>query len=261
MPLGRAGEWQMRDRAGPGDPLTWARRLNEEVIRMKRVALAAAVAMASTAGFAADLPTLAPAPVMASPVRAYDWTGVYIGIHGGYGWGDRDFVFTDAGVASETDIDGPFGGGQAGFNDQFGGGFVLGAEADIAWSGIDGSDDCPNPAFSCEAEVDWVGSLRGRAGYAFSHVLLYATGGLGFADAEYDPVGPVAFPGFDETHIGWAAGAGAELGLWRNWSVKGEYLYCDLGDAEAGIGDLSALSSAETDLRLHTVRLGLNYRF
>ena len=222
---------------------------------------AAAVLMASTAVPAADLPMAAPAPILASPVSAYEWTGFYVGVYGGHGWGDSDFDFTDAGTSSETDIDGPFAGGQVGFNYRFGGGFVLGAEADLAWSGIDGSDACPNPDFSCEVDVDWIGSLRGRVGYAFSNVLLYATGGLGFADAEYDAVGPVAFSGFDETRVGWAAGGGIEIGFRRNWSVKGEYLCYDLGDADAGLGDLSNVSETEANLQFHTVKLGLNYRF
>src|SRR5829696_3485476 len=54
-------------------------------------ALAVAIGL-PTPGTAADLPTYRQAPVMAAPVAyAPIWSGLYIGAHIGYGWGDFDF--------------------------------------------------------------------------------------------------------------------------------------------------------------------------
>ena len=71
----------------------------------------------------------------------------------------------------------------------------------------------------------------------------------------------------NENHIGWAAGAGLEWMYSRNWSVKAEYLYTDLGSADYRFVGTSFLGTPHTtdsfpaDLAFHTVRLGVNYRF
>ena len=46
---------------------------------------------------------------------------------------------------------------------------------------------------------------------------------------------------------------GAEYAFHQNWSVKGEYLYVDLGDA--GMGTRSV------NFKTSVARFGLNYRF
>jgi outer membrane immunogenic protein len=69
-----------------------------------------------------------------------------------------------------------------------------------------------------------------------------------------------------ETKVGWAAGGGLEYALSRNWSVKGEYLYIDLGkvsstaDSDTAPGFGLTVNSASR-ATLHTVRAGLNYKF
>src|SRR5208283_3726253 len=72
----------------------------------------------------------------------------------------------------------------------------------------------------------WFGTLRGRAGYAMNNVLLYGTLGIAYGG------GKIQSGAFEETntHFGWTAGGGIEVGLTRNWSVKAEYLYVDLSD-------------------------------
>jgi outer membrane immunogenic protein len=63
---------------------------------MKKLFLSFAIATAFVATWvsarAADLPMApsyqpAPAPVVA---RVYNWTGFYVGVNGGYGWGSQD---------------------------------------------------------------------------------------------------------------------------------------------------------------------------
>src|SRR5438105_14304470 len=56
---------------------------------MKGFLAAAAASLISTATLAADMPTRAPGlPPVAAP--GFSWTGYYIGIDGGYGWGTAD---------------------------------------------------------------------------------------------------------------------------------------------------------------------------
>src|SRR5689334_23678745 len=73
-----------------------SRRKSWRETTMRRISLSllAATAMgliASQAASAADLrmPTKAPAPMAAPPVQ--DWSGIYVGIEGGYGWGHQSF--------------------------------------------------------------------------------------------------------------------------------------------------------------------------
>src|SRR5690606_27014727 len=81
-----------------------------------------------------------------SAPAGHNWTGCYLGLHGGYGWGEWDghMIYTDAkpndgfdSSGKTIDLDGGLVGGQAGCNLQLGN-FILGIEGDIAHSGIDG---------------------------------------------------------------------------------------------------------------------------
>src|SRR2546421_919176 len=91
----------------------------------------------SGAALAADIarPVYKAPPAGVLPV-AYDWTGFYVGGHVGYGWAEKDW--RDAfGLNVSNKTNGFLGGGQVGFNYQIGQ-FVLGAEGDFSWSGING---------------------------------------------------------------------------------------------------------------------------
>jgi opacity protein-like surface antigen len=99
------------------------------------VASAALVSSASAADLAARPYTKAPAVVAA----AYNWSGFYVGVMGGYGWSDQVKV---AGVdVTDADIKGGFAGGTVGFNYQAPGSqFVFGVEADAAWADLSHSE-------------------------------------------------------------------------------------------------------------------------
>jgi outer membrane immunogenic protein len=223
---------------------------------------AAALALTAATALAADIPLIEPvvAPELAPVPVGYDWTGLYLGGFGGYAFdGEADFDFDLFDTSSTTDLEGFFGGGTLGANWQWNW-LVLGVEGDIGWSDIDGSDPCPNLAFDCEVDIEWLASARGRVGLAWNNFLLFGTGGAAFAGVEADT--PPFTPGddFDETYFGWTAGGGVEIGVWQNWSIKGEYAYYDLGDETSEAGELDF---GETDLEidLHTVKFGVNYRF
>ena len=250
----------------------------------------------------------------AAPVLAHDsgkpsnWTGLYIGAHAGYGWGDHDGTFTVQGVDPNThfppsaarsyDLDGGFGGGQIGINFQHEN-LVFGVEADVSYSDIDGSVSGTTQTFgtwgsytkTITTEIEWLGTLRGRLGVDVGSALIYGTGGFAWAKTDGEqvatfnggivppnqggggPAGLHAVSSDSKWATGWTVGGGVELALSKSWSIKGEYLYVDLGDAnynyvgtKTGIGGGAAGDPHTTDgfrgdLDLHTVKVGVNYKF
>ena len=170
------------------------------------------------------------------PLNAYSWAGPYVGGNLGYAWGTVDNNW-----AKPT---GFVGGVQAGYNWQQGP-WVFGLEGDIQATGAD--DTFAPWKFS----NPWFGTLRGRAGYAFSNVLFYGTAGLAFGELRAQTFG------WTESHTsaGWTIGAGAEVGFAPNWSAKLEYLYYDLSTSQFAITGVSNGYSASV------VRAGVNYHF
>ena len=114
-----------------------------------------------------------PRPAVYDPV--YNWTGFYLGINGGGGWGRSQWDGVD-----KFDVSGGLIGGTIGYNWQFGQS-VVGLEGDIDWSGISGSHHGPVSA-GCETRNHWLATVRGRVGYAFDRFLPYLTGGLAVGD-------------------------------------------------------------------------------
>jgi outer membrane immunogenic protein len=200
---------------------------------------------------AADLQ--AQMPVKAPPYIApeYDWNGFYAGINGGGGWG-----------TSRTDLGGRFGtsggvvGGTAGYNAQIGR-WVLGLEGDIDWSNVSGSTTSLGCAAGCSVQNNWLGTARGRAGYAFGSWLPYVTGGLAVGGVNATAAG---FNGQTNTQLGWVAGAGVEYGIGGGWSAKLEYLRANLGRFDCG---LNCGGTAPDNVNFHDnlIRGGINLHF
>ena len=214
---------------------------------MKRALLAGVAVAALMAGpaAAADLPRqmAVRAPVM----PYYNWTGYYVRINAGGGWGDSDW----AGVRS-IDLSGGLIGVTLGYNWQFGQ-FVAGLEGDLNWTNIEGSAACVVVG-TCRTRNDWLGTVRGRLGYAADRFMPYLTGGLAFGNVEASsPTGSA-----DDTNAGWALGAGLEFALAGNWTAKVEYLYVDLGDITCAT---CFPGGVRVDYTASIVRGGLNFRF
>ena len=166
-------------------------------MRSLPLALAAA-ALAAQAALAADLPRAGTkAPAM---VAAPSWSGWYAGLNAGYGWGDEAIdisgdpallaIGIPNGVVPRTiagDPKGFIGGGQLGYNRQFGP-WVLGFEADLQWSDIKRDQTALSavPGFppfrpSEEQKLEWLGTLRGRVGFSpAAPWLIYGTAGLAY---------------------------------------------------------------------------------
>jgi outer membrane immunogenic protein len=96
---------------------------------------------------------------------------------------------------------------------------------------------------------------------AFGPTLLYATGGVAFADLRDRLTGPGGVETFDRTRAGWTVGAGAEWAISPAWSTRLEYRYTDFGN----FTDVSAVAapgfSYQHNPTFHTVRLGVSYHF
>lgn len=208
----------------------------------------AALAMISSA-MAADLPVKAPppAPVMA-PV--WNWSGFYIGINGGGGWGESQWD----GI-NKFDLSGGLIGGTIGYNWQVGQ-IVVGAEGDIDWSGVKGTTTALCAA-GCETRNKWLATVRGRLGYAFDRFLPYITAGLAAGDINAIRTG---FPGGSASNAGWTVGAGLEVGVVNNVSIKAEYLYVDLGDFNCGF-NCGLAANGNVSYNANILRGGLNVRF
>jgi outer membrane immunogenic protein len=224
---------------------------------MKRVLLSmtaiALIAVAAQAANAADMSARRPLPpqaVVKAPPPIFNWSGFYVGVHGGYGWGNSSYDATAAGTSFNTD--GWLLGALAGVNYQVGQ-TVWGIEADINWSDFSGGDACGG--VTCNTEVPWFGTLRGRLGYAADRFMPYITGGLAYGKVEANVPG---IGGGSDTRFGWTAGVGAEYAFAPNMSWKTEYLYVDLGGFDCGG---CGAPTPNVDFQSHIVRTGLNVRF
>ena len=222
----------------------------------------AAVAALSTVASAADLPSRKNAPVYAPVAMApiFTWTGFYVGANAGYGWAQDKYGLIAGSYFPNSDkARGAFVGGTAGYNYQLANNVVLGLEGDLAWADLKKSTQCAIGA-SCNTKIDALGTLRARIGYAFGNTLVYGTGGLAYANVKssiFDTLTPAAYS-VSKARWGYALGAGVEYALNHNWSIKGEYMYYGLGKKTYEYAPLE-IARARNDI--HTVKLGLNYRF
>ncbi len=209
--------------------------------------------------FAADAVVEDVAPVVVE--TGYNWSGFYVGVNGGYGWGDTNHYFTATSLsAGDWDVNGGLVGGTLGYNWQpFGSNWLLGVEADAAWSGIDGDGDRTGcNTGDCFTDMRAFGTARARVGAAFDNSLIFVTAGGAFANVDAGILN--SNDNDSDNRFGWTVGAGFEYGFTNNWSAKAEYLYADFGDdVNYTIG--GSVNPTEVDLTTNIVRVGLNYRF
>jgi outer membrane immunogenic protein len=209
---------------------------------MKHLLAAAAIAaLPVTGAYAADLSYPAPAATY-SPIPAGNWSGPHLGINVGVGSGNVSGSYSGTlfsfSVTGEPVVDfgtsGTIGGAQIGYDLQ-NGSWVFGIEADIDASGISGSGQQfsgGGTTVVASSKLNWVGTFRGRIGYAIDQWLLYATGGFAFGSNTVNVVATGTNTGNatdTQTHTGWTLGLGGEYRLTQSWSIGGEYRYLDLG--------------------------------
>ena len=230
------------------------------------VAAALAVGLAQTAS-AADLPSRPAPAALLAPTPVYNWTGIYVGLNGGYGWGHQDplNLITNRFDGSSVSFNGGVFGGTFGAQIQSGH-VVIGFEADIDWAGMKGSATFvptigggligAGGAINASTNIDWEATARARVGYARENWLFYATGGLAMLGAKSSFAPPLGVPcgtfgiincSGTSKQVGAVLGTGVEYGITQNVSAKLEYLY---------------MTAASLDISHHSeIRAGLNYRF
>lgn len=252
---------------------------------MKRLFFAAAVAastMAAGGAFAADLPRKSVPATFAQPVPIFTWTGVYVGINGGYIFdGGRSNITGSPGLLAtglapvgniKTLGDGFTIGGTIGYNYQIGN-FVAGLEADLNYVDLGKTvvTGIGPLTTTLSQEASYLGTVRGRLGVAFDRVLIYATGGLAYGDQDattsLSGLGAAWTGSKSDTRFGYTVGAGLEYAITNNWSAKVEYLYYDLGKTNytspqvAGVAIPGVFGTTKAENRGNLVRAGINYRF
>jgi outer membrane immunogenic protein len=224
------------------------------------------------------------------------WTGFHVGLNAGGTWANNTtsnastwIAYQGAGSAdnyttailsgnqSSSSPAGFIGGGQIGYDWQVpfrGMGFVTGVEADIQGN----------------ANLSWLGTVRGRLGYLVTpNLLVYGTGGLAYggytanlqltqnwgdlatSNLNFFNYGKSSY---SNTMVGWTAGGGLEWMAMSNWSLKVEYLYYDLGNmsgslanmaygqnSATGTNALESITNYSKRINGDLVRAGVNYHF
>jgi len=178
-----------------------------------------------------------------APAHAGDYSpfdGLYVGLHGGYAWQDTSGVFNNQGGATNLagiNVDGPIVGGQLGYN-YLVNSFVVGIEGDAS-AVVSSSDSVINNSSlttyeQLSGETSYLASIRGRLGFVVQDVMIFATGGIGFAQFKFNENAPASpFLGtlrYQES--GGVYGGGLEWNLMQGVSVRGEYLRYDVGTTQ-----------------------------
>jgi outer membrane immunogenic protein len=225
-----------------------------------------------------DLPRVPRSPLKPVPPVPHFWTGLYVGAAAGavFGQLDHDYerssimksvicnktyktVFREYGEGS-LDADGLSLAAIAGYNHQFANSLIVGVEADLSYLGID-EERVVTKGDILRQKVSGFGSVRARIGYAFNRLMVYGTGGVGFArieNAAGDPANASRFLSVEGTRSGFVGGGGAEYAWTPNVIGRLEYLYFDPGkiDARNAANDRLAF-----DNKIHSVRVALVYKF
>ncbi|HEY6633296.1 MAG TPA: outer membrane protein [Rhizobiaceae bacterium] len=199
---------------------------------------------------------------------SFNWTGFYVGAHGGYGWGEGKAANPDT---PGQEPEGRFGGLQIGYDHQFASNLLLGIVADVSYGKLDDAVLAGN-YLGMHAEVDYLGTARVRAGYAIDRLLPYVTGGFAWAHSAAGAACPTgvqfgvcSHPDYagearkDNTvATGWTAGVGLDYAFADHWSANVEYLRVDYG---TDTYDLDIFGNGDVKTNLDILRAGINYRF
>jgi outer membrane immunogenic protein len=232
---------------------------------MRKFLLVTASAVALTApAFGADMSSPQPMAYTKAPMvaPAFTWTGLYLGGHGGYGWGRiRSIDPTGLTPDSTVDTKGGLAGGQIGYLYQMGP-WVLGVEGTMAWSDVKFNSVGPFGIGTINVKNDYIGTVAGRAGYAFDRALLYGKGGVAFTRdvlAATDGLGGTSSGTFNRT--GYVVGGGVEYAFWDRWSARVEYNFLDFGTKLETPGATGGMVVIPSNIKnnISTVTFGVNY--
>jgi outer membrane immunogenic protein len=231
---------------------------------MKRSLFACVGLMAMGASaLAADVhrryPYPPPEPPPAYVPAFYKWTGFYLGINGGAGWGSSHWDFP-GGSTGDFGLSGGLFGLTAGYNFFHAGPAVMGIEGDVNLTNIRGdSNGLGCGVLNCSTRNTWLSTVRGRLGYVgWNTFMPYVTGGLAFGNIKANFNG---LPEQTSEQIGWTLGAGIETSFYGPWTAKVEYLHVDLGSFSCGGAACGVPGPANVHFSTDILRAGLNFRF
>jgi outer membrane immunogenic protein len=279
--------------SGIGNAEDLGRHLGAIMKKLLLGTLALAALTGAVPAIAAEL------PVRPAAAPAYsNWNGWYVGINAGGGFQSQEASLTNTGsttgvvtsflaamfgptvsaIGVPMWVSGPLGGFTVGWNWQAGW-WLAGIEADIDCANITGISNLTTPGLTIGVTntLNRFGTVRGRLGVLAgptSNFLLYGTGGFAYGrnTLELTALAPFAGPPANlynqdrATKTGWTAGGGIEWMFLPSWTVKGEYLYTDLGSQTTSVTYFAdsavpgTLTVSNND-RFHIVRFGLNYIF
>ena len=265
---------------------------------MKRVvslAIGACVVATTCTARAADLP-VQPAPAVAPEVAAPSWTGLYLGINGGWGWTNSNngnptlslndtvggALFAPISIASSNrNAQSAVFGGQVGYNWQVQS-WVLGVEGDIDGAKIVSSQQIVFPATallgfggtgSLTEKQDWLASIRGRVGYTAGAGMIYFTAGGAWTNVQLGGDATIAGAGggasgpfsVNTTRSGYVIGGGYEYMIDAHWMARAEYLYYGFTGAVSATNLSTAVPAVATanagNFNTSVARIGINYKF
>ncbi|WP_195179892.1 outer membrane protein [Mesorhizobium sp. INR15] len=170
---------------------------------------------------------------------AFEWSGAYVGVHGGTAFTRMPNPFADRNGLS--------GGVQAGYNMQVGPG-VVGAEIEGSYLG-----GAEHEVRGGKIKEKWRGALKAKAGLSFDQTLLFGTGGV--ALTKFDKSDNISSS--DGWKVGYLVGGGIEQAFAGGLSAKVEYDYV----RTPGVETTSVLGKSKTTIGSHELKAGINYRF
>lgn len=220
----------------------------------------------------------------------YDWGGFYLGVNGGYGWGNDTVTESDLTTILVDDVlsmdeAGALGGIQAGYNWQLDPSLLLGWETDFDIGSLEGhgalvttdGSTTQRINFTADSTLEWLGTTRARAGFAAGNLLFYGTGGLAYGGVRrHGKIYAASVPSGSQcentcydlssskTDIGWALGVGVELAVTDNVTLRAEYQRVDFGTQKLetpSVGFSAGTGVFAYDNAYDVVRLGLNVKY
>lgn len=220
--------------------------------------------LCSVAFMAVSSPVLAADLVQPVATMPFSWTGFYVGGQAGGGWNDSHWSptttsFPGVFIPFNTNGSGGIFGGQIGYNwqmDQY----VIGVEGNLAGSTVKGDGECAgNTGSDCQTKQDYLGSVRGRLGYAVDRFLIYGDAGVAFTKYKFRQIDfPQSFGG--ESRVGWTAGLGVEYAFTDHWTAGVEWNYYDFG-SKSGESDRQPGFSVDNRDIENVVVGKINYKF
>jgi outer membrane immunogenic protein len=229
---------------------------------MKQFVFAITLACFATSSvFAADLITKA--PPLPQPTT---WAGCYAGVVGGGNFGQTSSTAAAGPNIGAThsplnSMNGGTLGGNVGCNYQISN-WVFGGEGDFSWSGQQGSVGTPPPfntTVTINENAQWLATIRGRVGYSFDRVLVFATGGVAWTQLNLNEFNAAFSFSQSNTLVGPTVGGGVEWMFAPRWSAKIEYLFVPFQTAQYfGVACCTLENRHLTD---NIVRAGVDYHF